>query len=214
MRTNQHISPELKLQFIPSMYFFVMGFRDSLKYLEDTSSNNELQRMINEHCKEDSEHWRWYLQDLQWLQEHKVISDEDLKVNQNKVWSDEWFLVRNTTYDIIHSIKSNPSILNRMAVLQVLESTFDAFNSSVSPCIQQMDKWEDLYYFGKMHVDSEEGHSSHEWDYDDLEKVASLYHGFGEEECEAVEENVVRLFNRFNEMFEVWNKCNVSFIMN
>jgi len=45
-----------------------MSFGDLNKYVfRDESSNDPVQKMINEHTYEDDHHWHWFLRDLQVL---------------------------------------------------------------------------------------------------------------------------------------------------
>ena len=50
------------LAFAPSMSYFVLGFRDILELVKYTNPQSDLEKAINHHCEEDSEHWKWFLQ--------------------------------------------------------------------------------------------------------------------------------------------------------
>lgn len=53
--------------FVPTMTFFVLGFRDILESMRIKNPKTAVEKMLNTHCEEDSEHWRWFIDDLDTL---------------------------------------------------------------------------------------------------------------------------------------------------
>lgn len=49
------------------MSFLVLGFKDILAFLRVPTPKNSLEASINLHVQEDSDHWLWYLADLERL---------------------------------------------------------------------------------------------------------------------------------------------------
>lgn len=64
---NRDISLKEKYSFIPSMAFFIMGFRDILLHLKVESPANDIEKLVSQHCMEDLGHWQWYINDLERL---------------------------------------------------------------------------------------------------------------------------------------------------
>ncbi len=84
-----------KLSFAPAMAFFIMGFRDILFSLKRSNPNTWVEKMVNQHCDEDVDHWRWYAQDLERLGFDHTAWGEDLSVLFSRLWSDETCESRN-----------------------------------------------------------------------------------------------------------------------
>ncbi|MGQ8819035.1 hypothetical protein [Serratia sp. NA_13] len=61
-------SLEERLSFLPNMSHFIMSFGDINKYvLPFPLPQNDLEKAINTHAEEDSNHWPWFISDLQQL---------------------------------------------------------------------------------------------------------------------------------------------------
>jgi hypothetical protein len=57
-----------RLSFAPYLTHFVMSFSDFYSHiLNDGEPNDELQKLVTQHTEEDSEHWKWFLRDLETL---------------------------------------------------------------------------------------------------------------------------------------------------
>src|SRR5690348_15890972 len=60
-------SDEDRFAFVPAQLFLVLGFRDILSFLKVANPKTDLDALINVHCQEDLDHWKWYLEDLEML---------------------------------------------------------------------------------------------------------------------------------------------------
>ncbi|MGD1846851.1 MAG: hypothetical protein ACFB10_15795 [Salibacteraceae bacterium] len=198
---DSSLAPQDRIAFVPHMLFFVMGFRDMLRSLEDTSSNDPLQEIVNVHCEEDSTHWRWYLHDVKLLISRSLVDPKAL--DPEVIWSEENWQIRNTVYETIRQCKEYDSPLMRLTVIQVLEATFDSFNDCICHPVNDLEMRDELAYFGRMHLDAEEDHSFEDWLLVDEET-------YGQElEASKAEINQGRfvidsLFDAFDDMFENW----------
>lgn len=199
--TDKNLSAQDRIAFAPHMLFFVMGFRDMLRSLEVPNSTDPLQQIVNTHCEEDSTHWRWYLHDVQLLISRSLIDSKAL--DPENIWSEENWRIRNTVYETIRQCKDSKLPLMRLVVIQVLEATFDSFNDSICHPVGELNLHNELAYFGKMHLDAEEGHS-----FDDWLKVDEDTYG-ADMDVSKGDINKGRflidcLFDAFDEMFENW----------
>lgn len=147
-----------KLDFLPRMMFFVMGFKDLMQLVRYPDPQNEVETIINTHSDEDSHHWQWYLDDLSQLSlEFNSTESVDLI---SKVWKDETWKVRETIYLFGRHIQNQENPYARMLMVEVLELTFEKFKDSFHPVLKQYGLYEKLDYFGLKHEEMEEGHSA------------------------------------------------------
>ena len=146
------------LNFVPRMMFFVMGFKDLMQLVRYHHPSNDLERSVNTHSDEDSNHWEWYLRDLEFISgKFKNAHSRELI---SEVWADETMQVRDTIYTFAGHIKSFSNPVARMLMIEVLEITFDKFKESVHPMLKKADLYGQLDYFGKTHQETEENHST------------------------------------------------------
>jgi hypothetical protein len=101
-----------KTAFIPAMSFFVLGFRDILRYLEYKTPQNEIEMMINTHCQEDSFHWKWFLSDMEKLGFGLHSWGSSVTDLLDKMWSDEDIPMRDMVYEtfILINHHNNPKL--------------------------------------------------------------------------------------------------------
>lgn len=157
-KLRQDIDIRDQLNFVPSMLFFVMGFKDIMQLVRYENPMNDLEKSVNTHSDEDSNHWEWYLRDLAFMNgQFKNASSVDLITN---IWADETLEVRETIYTFSRYIKQYKDPVARMLMIEVLEITFDKFKEALHPALKKADLYGQLDYFGKMHQETEENHST------------------------------------------------------
>lgn len=150
--------------FVPHMSFFVLGFRDLLEYLRVPFPRNSVDFMLNEHCKEDSDHWLWFLQDLETLNKHAELNTEKgLTEDLRLIWGPENFAVRRQVYDTIIQINQCQNAQEKLIVVECLEAAFAAFIESLNPLTQRMGLYQQLRYFGEHHYQKESEHAMGSW---------------------------------------------------
>ena len=169
--TDTSISKEEKLKCIPSMTIFIMGFKDAMKLIKFKNPQSKIEKMVNTHADEDSSHWRWFLNDLKYLNQ-KVIRKGFTEVLA-EMYKNEYMPVRSAVYTLMHYIKQYDDPIFRVMILEVLESGYEAFAQDMNPVIQEAGLYENLEFFGRKHNQAE---ADHEMDHvsekeDDLENL-------------------------------------------
>lgn len=197
---------EDRMKFIPSMLFFVMGFKDILESLEDKNSTDPIQKKVNIHCLEDEGHWRWYLNDLTTLGfENSYLEKPKAKMFET-LWSDNYKAMREMIYQTIHYCKLSKNIPGvKLVIVEVLEAAFAAFLLNMHKLIKEAGLFGELQYFGKRHQDQEDNHSIGSW-LEDTDQKATLETDIPQEHLAFAHEAVNNLFDHFDVMFACWYK--------
>lgn len=192
--------------FVPHMAFFVLGFKDMLKNLQVTKPKNALDRMLNHHCQEDSEHWQWFLDDLKTLKLDIGKWGGDIGSALELIWSDFDFPVRNQVYRVMHHLFQCRSTQEKLVLVECLEAAFAAFVINLNYLTQRSGHFETLKYFGEHHFNEESSHAMGSW-----------LNAEGKAPISAEKGQVLRtdtmlamvddIFAGFNHVFTVWDKA-------
>lgn len=193
--------------FVPHMTFFVLGFRDLLEYLRVPFPSSPVEFMLNEHCSEDSDHWLWFLQDLEKLQlpSHawggKRIADA-----LELIWTPQSAATRRQIYDIVIMINNCKNAQEKLIIVECLEAAFAAFIENLNVLTKRMGVYHKLVYFGEHHYDKESEHAMGSWlDTADTKKPQAQQSK--DDIRYAVMEQVVEdIFAGFESMFSCWEK--------
>ncbi|MDH5325298.1 MAG: hypothetical protein OEZ68_20055 [Gammaproteobacteria bacterium] len=154
---------EDKLKFVPSMLFFVLGFKDILESMSVSEPGTYLELEVNTHCLEDMDHWKWYLEDLGRLGfSEKSWGPSSFSIIEN-IWSSKSFVVRDLVYTTIYHVKRHNNPLISLVTIEMLEAAFGVFIDSMKDQLQHSGLYNRLQYFGKLHVDKELAHSRGAW---------------------------------------------------
>jgi hypothetical protein len=151
---NATLPLEERLSFLPGMSHFIMSFGDINKYvLPFASPKNELEEAINKHAKEDSNHWPWYITDLQQLDMNK---SRPFTETLQYLWSEELSASRKLTYDLIKLIAGKDA-KSRLVIIEVMEATgnimFTTLNEITSGTSLKLE------FCGSLHASHESGHT-------------------------------------------------------
>lgn len=200
------ISVEDRMNFIPSMLFFVMGFKDVLDTLEDKTTQDQIQEKVNRHCLEDEGHWRWYLHDLNAI----GFPNSYLKASHTKafeiLWSDDYRPMREMIYQTLHYAKLSKNIPGiKLVIIEVLEAAFAAFLMNMHKLVKEAGMFDNLEYFGKRHQDQEDNHSIGSW-LDEEQQKSSLENDIPKEHLTFAHQIANDLFDSFDVMFDCWYK--------
>lgn len=194
-----------RLSPIPHMTYFIMGFKDILFDLQDLQSEDPIQKAVNEHCQEDNGHWKWFLNDLERLN----LPENFLKGKTwdliATMWSDDHWPTRNTVYNAIHLGRQARSSRLRFIMLEVIEAIFSVYAESINVLVKQMDMWETFEFFGRVHYEAENDHSSGSWLDGRKTKLESV-EGMTNDEKKFAEIIIQEMFNDFTSMFSQWYK--------
>ena len=149
-----------KLVVVPTMSFWVLAFGDAMALLQTTDGNTSYDALVRQHAAEDSEHWRWFLQDLESLAVQGIGagSMHDAMLRQ---WGAGTAAVRACAWTLHHLLRAHSDPVVRLAVLEACEHGFEAFMDSMRPVIQGAGKYVELRYFGAVHDHAEAAHALH-----------------------------------------------------
>lgn len=188
-----------KLSFLPKMVFFVMGFKDLMQIVRYPNPVNQEQENVNIHSDEDSNHWVWFLKDL------KLVSGKFSNTQPDEliasVWSDDTLAVRNTIYTFSRYIRNIEEPVARMLMVEVLEITFNKFKEAIHPVLKNAGLYDQLAYFGKVHQETEENHTTGTSD-DEIGHLIDLLPDHLREEMLLV---VNELFDHMYQMAASWS---------
>lgn len=191
--------------FVPLMSFFVLGFKDLLEYMRIPFPSNQVEHLLNEHCAEDSDHWMWFLQDLETLKlsAHawggKKVSD-----NLQLIWSPQNAATRRQIYDIVILINDCKNAHEKLILIECMEAAFAAFIESLNVLTKRMGIYKELVYFGEHHYDKESEHTMGSWLDTAGPKAAMPHQAKYAIRYEAMEKMIDDIFNGFESMFSCW----------
>lgn len=185
--------------FLPSQAFLVFGFRDILQTLKVENPKDPLEHLINQHCEEDSDHWKWYLQDLKMLGFDTESWGPSFTNMIEGLWTEDQFKLRQLIYASMYYIRKGNSPLTSLIVVEILEGAFEAFIEGMRHPVEKFGLYKSLQYYGKTHTEKEESHSL--WDGPEALLLQADISASQKELClEAVDE----LFNLFEDSFQLW----------
>jgi len=145
------------------MTFFVLGFKDILREMQYENPTTEVELEINTHCIEDIHHWEWFLSDLERLGfSHKSWGEREADVFK-QLWSDRSYVVRDLVYSTIAHVKHGGNAMVALAVIEYLEAAFGVFINCFKPIVKRSGVYDELQYFGRLHVEEEETHTRGAW---------------------------------------------------
>lgn len=198
------------LAFVPSMTFFVLGFRDILSYLKRPNPKDIWDHSINVHCEEDAHHWLWYIEDLQKIGVRETTWGKDFSKLLLTTWSSEGHASRDMVYEVIHFAKSTNDPFIHLALIESLEAAFAVFINALMPQIEKRGWQNDLRYFGSRHHEDESGHALGSWvgdvSIDQTLKSIEL----NESQKDLALKFVSETFLKFNSLFTSWyNQRNI-----
>lgn len=187
-----------QLSFVPRMLFFVMGFKDLMQIVRYQQPTNDLEKSVNTHSDEDSNHWQWYLKDLTFIS--GWFKNENSSNLISDVWSDDTLEVRKTIYLFSRHIQNMQDPVARMLMIEVLEITFDKFKEAIHPVLKDSDLYHQMDYFGQKHQETEENHSTGISEDEISDLIAQLPATLKEEMIPIVNE----LFDQMYQMAKNW----------
>jgi hypothetical protein len=155
---DKRIPPEDRFAFVPFVAHFAMSFADICLLLREEPATSKYQEIINANGVEDSNHWKWYLDDLA-----RLGYDEPIRFTEalRRIWSEETRSVRFLTYRLC-AIGSGGSVLRKLLLVHSMEA---AASVGIAVAAGAAAEWaahhagDELTYFGSHHVDSERAHS-------------------------------------------------------
>lgn len=205
---SKHLPPQEILAFAPSMLYFILGFKDILENLEYANPQNQYEQMVNQHCAEDKDHWRWYLQDLKTLGFTEESWGPDLFAKAENLWSADHKPTRDLVYLCIYLIKKFRSAKASLIIIECLEATFGVFMTTLQKRISNSPAYSELYFFGQTHHHQETNHSIGHWIEDGESETRSALRvediQFSVEEQQELATAIQLIFEQFELVFESW----------
>lgn len=193
------------LAFAPAMSYFVLGFRDILELVRFANPKSPLEKAINHHCAEDSEHWRWFLKDLEELGYLRISTKEFL----GKIWADEQRTPRQMIYFLTHKVQMlhDPALI--LVVIECLEAAFAVFIERLRPQLVQRGLYNRLSYFGMLHDEDEQSHAMGSWIEGDVVQSATEHFDLTSlvlSDRQYVEATILvdSIFTQFDRLFSHW----------
>ncbi len=203
--TDKSIATEDKLQCIPAMTMFIMGFKDAMQLIKFDNASTKVEKMINTHANEDSFHWKWFLNDLKYLNP-EVIQQEPTAIFA-EMYKDEYMPVRDAVYSLMRYIKQYTHPVFRMLILETLENGYELFARDMNPVIEESELYQTLEFFGQKHNQAEEDHEM-EHVSNEEQSLETIISTLSKEELKELENMVKDLYDNIYAMHE----CLASFI--
>ena len=155
---DRRISPLQRLGFAPCIAHFILSFGDLNKYIfRDEASDDDIQKLVNEHTYEDDHHWHWFLLDLEELGFNRPKGFTD---TLRFLWSDETFITRQLSYQLSAcTLTADPVI--KMAAIEAIEATGNVLFRHTTQVAQELEAitGREYIYFGQFHLNVETGHA-------------------------------------------------------
>jgi hypothetical protein len=155
---DKSIEPRKRLAFAPSVAHFVMSFADLYAFvLQVNPPSDKYQELVNAHAREDENHWRWFLDDIE-----KLGFDERLRFSDalRFIWSDATVKTRALTYKMCR-LGYGASSLEKLVLVHVIEAagkvTVDGVSAVGTEYSNQTGK--KLVYLGHHHLATESDHT-------------------------------------------------------
>jgi len=156
---DSSINPRQRLAFAPCAAPFVMAFGELNKdVFRQETTTDPIQKIINQHTKEEDYHWIWFLEDLE-----KLGFDVSMKYSDTLkfLWGEETKISRRLAYEL-YRYTVDTSSLHKLIAIEAEEATADVFLSISSQIVQQLKSTignREYRYFGAGHLLAETDHS-------------------------------------------------------
>jgi hypothetical protein len=188
-KLDSNLPVEKKLNFIGEMTFFVLGFKDLMGMIRFDEPKGRFEEAVNKQCEEDSQNWKWFLEDL------AILNQRWLKENSinviTEIWDDENIEVRKTQYIITSYFLQITNASARMLILEVLEICFAYFTSKLKTILIEEGLYNTLNYFGRSSNDLNRKNPSTHLSDDEL--LASLPQELSEQMPAIIDEVFMRM---------------------
>jgi hypothetical protein len=155
---DRSIEPRKRLSFAPSVAHFVMSFADLYAFvLQAPAKGDVYQELVNAHAREDENHWRWFLDDLEKLGfDERVTFSDALRF----LWSDSTVNTRALTYKMCR-LGYGASSLEKLVLVHVIEAAGKVTVEHVAAVGAEYSKQSGkrLVYMGQHHFATESDHT-------------------------------------------------------
>jgi hypothetical protein len=155
---DKRIEPGKRLAFAPSVAHFVMTFADLYSFvLKEEPPRDKYQELVNAHTREDENHWRWFLDDLDKLgRDPRVTFTDALRF----VWSERTVKTRLLSYHMCR-LGFGADSLQRLVLVHCIEAAGKVTVRHVAAAGVEFAALtgKKLVYLGQHHSDTEGEHT-------------------------------------------------------
>ncbi len=190
--------------FVPHMTFFVLGFRDILEEIRIKDPKNDFELSINTHCDEDSDHWLWFIEDLETLNMNVEYWGGNVSSVLKTLWSTDNYAIREMVYRVVSHIRTTKTAEEKMMILDCLESAFSVFINSLNSVTQKRGDFQKLKYFGSEHYEDEASHSTGNWLEGEKDFSHSHYYDVQRFRSRHMSTVIDDIFSGFEQVFSRW----------
>jgi hypothetical protein len=134
---------------VPGAIFFVFAFQDMLRLNHERVEDSKLQRIAQQHRREDLGHDVWFLNDMKTLGVERDI---------RWVFSEEHRGTRDAAFELIAEVLKVADDRQRVAIPLALEAGGHAFFSRAFGFFERCGVRQRLQYFAKSHWEVEQSH--------------------------------------------------------
>lgn len=195
---------EDRFAFLPSQLFLVLGFKDILAYVKIPEPKTPLEFSVNVHCAEDTDHWVWYLADLERLGFSERSWGPKATDIFRRLWGDENQFVRRIVYTSIHYVRHCADPLLSLVLIEILEAVFAAFSAHMGQRIHREDLYGKLEYYGRKHLEQEAGHAMGSWTGEGAPPLELIDYELTPAQRTQAEKMIDELFGLFERLFDSW----------
>lgn len=167
---SESTPPRDRLAFYPCMAPFILAFSDLNRFvLRDESSSDPLQKLVNEHTREDDHHWPWYLEDFTRLGFDRSASVTQVLRSYMKDDAQYNRVLMARLAQLVHG--ATP--VEKLVVVEAIEETGNVLFGLTTKLAQriQAEGGPELRYLGQFHFARETGHAMHGLDHRVLEAI-------------------------------------------
>ena len=139
-------------KFVPEIGFWVLGFVDVLRYLEDLTQDEQFKAILAENRIEDKRHYKWYLADLKAL---------EIELSAAEVFAESRDAIRDVVYELVGRVMSSEFDAERMALAMAVEAAGRVAVEFFAVGISDYGGRRPLIYFGPGHLKVETESDEH-----------------------------------------------------
>ena len=157
---NKSIPADKRLQFMPYWTFFSMGASDILdNWIRVQNPQTELEHRINAFIAEDNWHYNFFIHDMDNILKYTISDFGSYGAILRHIWGDESRAVRMLVYTTAEVTRSKDPLVT-LASFEAMESGLNfLFDSIYDNIFKEEEEFENMQYFGAMHIDLERSHT-------------------------------------------------------
>lgn len=168
--SDRSIPASKRLQFIPYWTYFIMVATDALEYwMRIPEPKTELEHQINVFIEEDGFHYNFFLHDVEKIAGYSLDHFGSYEGVLRHLWGDDSKAVRMLVYTWMMGVKKSKDPLITMASFEAVEAGLQSlFETLYNHVFLVEEGYQNMKYFGQLHIDLERNHTvTDRWANDD-----------------------------------------------